>query len=64
MARLRRAHTQTKRYVDSCRQESGGKEASRGVVCGSKQISLHEMRKTLRKHEDDRQMLGSKVARM
>ena len=38
-----------KREVDTCKQRSGIKEASHGVVCGSKQISVFAMRKTQHK---------------
>ena len=40
-----------KRNVDLCGPEEGGKEASDGVVCCSKEVSVYEMRKMLRDME-------------
>ena len=39
-----KTQTQAERKVDLCSEESVNKEASIGVVCGGRHISLHEMR--------------------
>ena len=48
--------TKTKREADLCGQKVGGKETSDGVVCTTKQISVHEMRKKQQQDNNARNM--------
>ena len=61
MEGLRRAQTDAERKVDCCGQEKGGNKASDGVVCDSKQVSVHEMWMRQHVHEDARNMYRTEI---
>ena len=50
-----------KKTVGICGQQSGSKEASHGVVCGSKHVSVSETRKKQHEHGDARSMCRTEV---
>ena len=56
MEGLRGTQATATRKVDFRGQEKGGNEASNGVVCGSRQVSMYEMWKRKQIHEDARKM--------
>ena len=60
--RLCGAYAKGKTKVGLCRQKSGSKEASHGVVCGSKHISVNEMRRSRTNMKIQGTCEGPKVA--
>ena len=47
--------------MEFCRQEKGENEASNRVVCGSRQVSMYEMRKRKQIHGNVTKMYRKKI---
>ena len=47
--------------MDFCGSEEGGDEASDGMMCGSRQVSMHETWKRKQIHDDARIIYRTKI---
>ena len=61
MERLSRVHVAAERKVGFCGKERRGSKASNGVVCGNRQVSMHEMWNRQQEHEFVRKIHRAKV---